>query len=206
MPTMNRTKYLKGECQHCAGHLEFLAEHIGVSVPCPHCGQETELLLAQPLEQPSVPRRAVIWTLIAVVVLGLGLAGALVALRKAEKWAENQKRQSTSVAIVEPHTNSPPPDRIDSPPQPDLQASSVSLDHAPGTSLIYAIGSIKNNSTRQRFGVKVELELSDDSGRKLGTATDYRQVLEPGAEWPFKALVVDPKTKSAKVVAVREDQ
>jgi hypothetical protein len=90
--------------------------------------------------------------------------------------------------------------------QAELQASEVSLEHAPGTSLVYAVGTIKNNSARQRFGVKVELDLSDAAGQKIGTATDYRQVLDPGAEWQFKALVVDSKTKSAKIVAIHEDQ
>jgi|SRR5579862_393801 len=204
---MNRTKYLKGECQHCAGHLEFLADHIGMTVPCPHCGQETELLLPQPPEQSSIPRRAIIWTVVAVVVLGLGLMAALIALQRAQKWAEDQKRQNTVVMASKAPSNSLPqsPD-TNSTANAELQASEVSLEKAPGTSLVYAVGTIKNNSARQRFGVKVELDLSDATGQKTGTATDYHQVLDPGAEWQFKALVVDSKTKSAKVASIHEDQ
>lgn len=204
---MNGSKYLKGECQHCAGHLEFLVDHIGMRVPCPHCGQETELLLAQPPEQPSIPRRAIVWTVIAVVVLGLGLAGALIALQRAQKWAENQKKQKTvAAASGAPAENVPLLPATNSTEQAELQVSEVSLDHAQGTSLVYAVGTIKNNSARQRFGVKVELELCDVAGQKIGTATDYRQVLDPGADWQFKALVVDSKAKSAKVASIHEDQ
>src|SRR5579872_2556763 len=140
---MNKTKYLKGECQHCAGHLEFLAEHIGMRVPCPHCGQETELLLAQPSEQPSIPRRAIVWTVIAVVVLGVGLAAALIALQRARKWAENQKKQKIVAAAAEaPAENVAPLRATNSTAPAELQTSEVSLDRAQGSSLVYAVGTI----------------------------------------------------------------
>jgi len=41
----------------------------------------------------------------------------------------------------------------------------------------------------------------------MGTAKDYQAVLEPGAEWRFKALVVDPKgVVAAKVASLKEEQ
>jgi hypothetical protein len=204
---MSDSKYLKGECQRCAGHLEFLVDHVGVVVPCPHCGQETELLLPRPPEEPAVPRRAIIWTGIAVLVLGLGLAGAILALKRARKWAEGQKQQAVSAAIVEHSTNfQSSVEATNAPPQTELLASEVTLEKAPGTSLVYAVGTVKNTSNRQRFGLKVELDLSDATGQKLGTASDYKPVLEPGAEWQFKALVVDSKAKSATVKTIHEDQ
>ncbi|HLH52814.1 MAG TPA: FxLYD domain-containing protein [Verrucomicrobiae bacterium] len=203
---MNRTKYLKGECQHCQGHLEFLVDHIGMTVPCPHCGQQTELLLPQPPQEPSIPTRAIVWTLVAVVVLGMGLVGSLVALKKAQRWAASQKRQSTSLPVESTNSVQAALPVADPPSTNELAASEVTIDHVAGSHLIYAVGTVKNNSDRRRFGVKVELELADGSGQKIGTATDYVQVLEPGAQWPFKALVVDAKTKSARVTAIREDQ
>lgn len=72
--------------------------------------------------------------------------------------------------------------------------------------MVYAAGTVKNSSNRKRFGVKVELALLDRAGQKLGTATDYRQVLEPGGQWRFKALVVDSKAVSAKLESIKEDQ
>jgi lysine biosynthesis protein LysW len=204
---MSRTKYLKGECQHCGGHLEFLADHIGMVVTCPHCGQETELLLLQPPEVPSIPRRALIWTGFAVVVLCLGLVGALMALKRAERWAANQKHQTIDTITSESSTNAPPVSQeSNSAAQDGLLTSAVSLDQAKDTSLVYAVGTVKNNSSRQRFGLRVVLELDDPTGQKIGAASDYRQVLEPGAEWQFKALVLDSKTKSARITSIREEQ
>ena len=59
---------------------------------------------------------------------------------------------------------------------------------------------------RQRFGVKVHLDLFDASGKKVGEATDYQPVLEPNGQWNFKALVVSSKAASAKIGAIKEDQ
>src|SRR5579864_2209981 len=125
---MNRTKYLKGECQHCAGHLEFMVDHIGMTVPCPHCGQETDLLLPKPPEEPSIPTRAILWTVIALVVLGLGFAGSLIALKRAQRWAESHKHQSP-VAAAEPAPNTPTAaPATNSAAADELTASEVTLD------------------------------------------------------------------------------
>jgi len=211
---MNRAKYLKGACQHCDGHIEFPAEQIGLVVPCPHCQQETELALLAPPDEPTLPRRVLIWTGIAVLILVLGFGGALAALKRAQRWAEGQKRARAAAPAgatetAQTQANAQPPadeSNATSSAQDGLTSSGVTLEKTPGSSLVYAVGTIKNASNRQRFGVKIELELSDASGQKVGAASDYRQVIEPGAQWQFKALVMDSKAASAKIVSIREDQ
>ncbi len=94
---MQRTKNLKGECSHCRGHLEFPADIIGTTVECPHCGQPTELLLAVPTEERTTSRKAITRAVIAILVLLLGLAGSLIALKRAQNWAARQRPQSTAV-------------------------------------------------------------------------------------------------------------
>src|SRR5437588_6517706 len=97
MPKMSRMKMLKGHCSHCNGLLEFPAESTGLTMDCPLCGQPTELLLARPVEEPTIPRKTIVWTGIAVVVLAAGLIGAIAALKWAERWA-GQKQGSTSMS------------------------------------------------------------------------------------------------------------
>jgi len=210
MPKYSKTKYLKGACQHCDGHLEFLAEHIGMMVPCPHCGKETELELLPPPDEPTVPRRALVWSGIAILILVFGLGAALIALKRAQNWAQSQRLPTSVPAAVEPprmeQKQAPTPSGTNSPAEQGFDASAVTVEKTRGSSLIYAVGTIKNTSDQQRFGVKVELELLDAGGRKLGGASDYRQVLEPGAQWQFKALVVDAKTVSAKISSIQEDK
>jgi len=203
---MNKTKFLKGECQHCQGHMEFPAEIVGLTAECPHCGQQTELLLARPPEQSAVPRAAMVWAVIGIVILVLGLAGALVALKRAEKWAARQKRQAAAAAASQ--TNLPMEAVTAAGPQAQngFEVSAVELEKAPGTSLVYAVGTLKNVSDHKRFGVKIELDLLDAGQQKVGLATDYQQVMETNATWRFKALVVNSQATAAKVAAVKEDQ
>jgi len=98
---MNRTKPIQGECQHCGGRLSFPADNIGSTAACPHCGQQTELRLMAPPEEPTIPRRAIVWSIVAAVILVLGLVGALVALKRAESLATRHRHAA-------PATNSPP--------------------------------------------------------------------------------------------------
>ena len=197
---------LKGECQHCAGHIEFPADAIGLVAPCPHCRQQTELLLPAPKVEPTVPLRAIVWTAVSILVLCAGLFACLVALKRAEHLAAARKSVAPSTRA---QSNSPAPESAgpsDTSVQSGFAASPVNIEKTPGTSLTYAVGTIRNNENRQRFGVKVELDLFDASGQKIGTAKDYQQLLEPNAQWAFKALVVPAATASAKVAAIKEDQ
>ena len=85
-----------------------------------------------------------------------------------------------------------------------FRVSAVTLEITPGTRLVHAEGSIVNTTHRQRFGVKVELDLFDPGGKWVANASDYQGVIEPNAEWKFSALVVEPKAASAKIVAMKE--
>src|SRR5580765_4675947 len=89
------TKNLSGECQHCGGRFEFPAEAAGLTGECPHCGQPTDCLLAVPPEEKSPAQtRAVIYTVVAVVILVGGLLGAFAALKRAQRMvAQRQAAQ-----------------------------------------------------------------------------------------------------------------
>jgi len=98
---------------------------------------------------------------------------------------------------------SKPPKSID-----DLKPGPVTIEKAKSGSLMHAVGTIKNTSGQQRFGVRVELELTDARGNPAGKARDYTQVIEPRQEWRFRALVLDPKGSravSGKVSSIKED-
>jgi hypothetical protein len=153
-----------------------------------------------------LPRRAIVWTIIAILILGGGLVASLIALKRAERWAAAHKPAVESTN-VQPSSASPEPAKpSDAAVQNGFTASPVTLEKTSGTSLVYAVGTIRNTENRQRFGVKVELDLFDASGQKTGTAKDYQQLLEPGAQWAFKALVVPAATTTAKLASIKEDQ
>jgi hypothetical protein len=102
---MSGVKHLTGRCQHCGGQLEFRADTIGQHAPCPHCGQMTELMLEAAPVEPTVPRRWLVMTAVAVVVL----VGALVACMALLKHFENElARRKEKAAAASSQTSAPP--------------------------------------------------------------------------------------------------
>lgn len=195
---MLKIKNLHGACQHCGGPIEFHAEHVGSSAECPHCGQQTDLLLGAPPEEKSpVPKKAIVFT----VVAGLILAGGLVAANVALKRAKRLQAQRQPVAPVAAAKISAATDPFAA---QGFRVTAVTLEPGPGGGLVYAVGTVQNTTDRQRFGVKVELELFDSGGTKLGAASDYQKVIEPAAAWKFRALVADKNARSARLAAIQE--
>jgi DNA-directed RNA polymerase subunit RPC12/RpoP len=204
---MSPTKYLKGACAHCGGHIEFPAEAAGMTADCPHCGKKTDLLLAPPTEEPTLPRNLIVWTLIAVLVLAGGLGAALYALKRAQKWAEG-KKQSVVAQAQNPPTNSVfdnaapgPNDLVE---KAGFKISEAKVEKMTNSSFIYALGTLTNPTEKTRYGVRVQLDLLDASGKKIGTASDYQQVMEPSAKWNFRAPVMEKKAVKAQVTEVTE--
>lgn len=87
---MNRTKKLRGDCQHCGMPIDFPPETIGSTIPCPHCRERTELFLAQPPTAPTIPRKVILWTAITLLILILGFLGSLAALSRAKRMANER--------------------------------------------------------------------------------------------------------------------
>jgi hypothetical protein len=194
-------KNLQGECQQCGRPIEFLADAVGTTTDCPHCGQPTELMLALPPEhQASGRTKAIVFTFIALVILMGGVGGTMLALNRARRMTAQQQGDRD---MATPPAPSEPADALAG---IGFRASPVTLDKGQGSSIVYAVGTVGNLTNRQRFGVRVEVELLDAAGDKVGSATDYRPTLEPNEEWRFRALVVEKKAVSARVAAIKEDK
>ena len=199
---MNQTKNIKGNCQRCGGVFDFPVEGIGQTVDCPHCSKPTELQLAMPPATSAVSARQIVYVIVAITILIGGLAGAMIALKRAQRMSSNQIG-AVDVAGATTTTTTATTDPLA---QAGFQASAVTIEKATSGSLLYAKGTLKNISSTKKFGVKIELELRDEQNWKLGTTTDYQPTLEPAAEWKFRAMVMNPKTASAAILSIKEDQ
>jgi hypothetical protein len=153
-----------------------------------------------------------------MVLLG-GISGTAI-------WFSTSQRNKTLSAPITPQSSTSNPSDLsiatESTPAPatsvpatavsapkssdDLKAGLVTLEKTRGTGLVYAVGLLKNVSDHQRFGIKIEIEVIDAGGNKVGTAKDYRAVLEPRQEWRFRALVLDKRAAAARLVSVEEDE
>jgi hypothetical protein len=213
---MSNPDFAKCGCGHCGGHIEFPAAASGQTVACPHCGRPTVLAAAIPSKRrPAANRLA-----LAVLLIGILLAAGAVVFRVSPKRTSSPVASLSLSAPRAPAAplagSNPPPVLPPAPvvaPSPQPQAVTngfdimpYKLENAAGSSLVYVVGTVRNTSDRQRFGVKVEFSLLDTNNRPVGSATDYEPVLDPRAEWRFKAMVMASKTASARFHLIAEDQ
>jgi hypothetical protein len=196
---VSATKSILGECEHCGGHLEFPAEAAGSDSACPHCGQSTALRVSSGGTATRAPVKTIVFIALAVVILAGGLVGAVVALKRAKRMAAQQKSGEPLVPKSGGHYPNPFADQ-------QFFASSVTLETTPGTSMVRAVGTVKNLAQKRRFSVRIEIELLDSAGNKLESTKDYTPTLEPGATWPFKPLVLPKAAVAARVIAITEDR
>jgi hypothetical protein len=218
---MDENEYLKCACKECGTHIEFPAEAARTTVICPNCGQWTELLA------PETPEKR------KGIIINLGwiaaLCGVLLLAAGAFWWqhahaASGDKGPGMPVVsapkLVAPVVKAPtnPPANVVTqvvevaPVQPkpksreDLKVSGIRLEKTPNTSLVYAVGTVTNDSTWQRFGLRIELDLMDAQTKKIGTTQDYKEILEPHQAWEFRALIPEKSTVAAKFGALTEQE
>jgi hypothetical protein len=202
-------------CLHCGGHIEFPIEGAGQKISCPHCGEQTLLSVAQvaPVEiggGRAARKRIYVAFAIAACLVVAAAGGAYFYFNSRNSRQEvvipvrpDQTSNAASVASVPvaPPKRKPPPD-----PWHGLKPGKVTLEKKGDSQLVYAVGTLTNDTTRQRFGVKVEIDVLDGHRNKLGSATDYTEVIEPGKEWKFRALVTNKKATAVKLAGIKEQE
>ena len=195
-PVPSREKQFKA-CPHCGAVMDEKA------IACPQCGTDP----AGAPDDSMKEKGKALPIAITLMVLGLGAGGFFL-------FQKNKNADSSPVAAAPPATNAvitrKQPETNAIPVKApkslaDLKADAVTLDKAKDGNLVYATGTLRNDSEYQRFGVKIEIELLDAAEKKVGTATDYIQVMEPRTDWHFRALVNDSKTVKGRVASIKED-
>lgn len=206
---MQPDSFLKCSCETCQGHIEFPEEGLGQSIACPHCGSET-LLTLTPVESLTPKRNLRIPVLFLIVFALAGATAVGIFLGRGKESKNNLTQSPVAQAGTEPtpkHRKRPAKATLAAPAEvthwDGLETSGATLQK-PGGRLIYALGTVRNASDRQRFGVQVTLDLFDKQGTKIGVASDYTQVIDPHKEWSYKALVTEPKVVRAQVSGIRE--
>jgi len=167
-------------------------------------------LAPAPVAANSSGKHTVLLVLLGLIVVGALAGGGFFLWKKRGSTFAGTGAVSTNAAVAaSTDTNSAAfnapvtatqPKKLD-----DLQAGDPRLEKAKSGSLVYAVGMLKNDSDHQRYGVRIEFELLDASGKNVGKASDYKDVIEPRKEWRYRALVLTKKAASARLVSVNED-
>jgi hypothetical protein len=218
-PRQNRMpqpeSFAKCACQHCGGRIEFPVHAAGQKICCPHCDKSTFLFLRQtaPVEigggRAARKRIYLVCTMAAGVAalagvgtyLYFGCKNSQPPASSAIRPLQVSNASPVALAPVAPPKPKPPPD-----PWHGLKPGEVTLEKTGDGRLVYAVGTLTNATMHQRFGVKVELDVLDDERNKIGSATDYADVIEPGKAWKFRAMVTDKTATSAKLANVKEQE
>jgi len=87
---MAMVKTVPGRCEHCGALFEVPAETIGMAAECPHCHQQTEVLLAVGFADEGTSRR-MMWTVVGIAFLVVALIAAIFAVHLAKKLMEEKK-------------------------------------------------------------------------------------------------------------------
>jgi hypothetical protein len=204
--------FAKCACQHCGGHIEFPIDGAGQKICCPHCDRPTLLSVSKTAPVEVGGGRAArkrIFRGFAIAACVLAAAAVVIFHNFNPNLNLNPKRSPAApipptavVAVsIPPPKPKPPPD-----PWHGLKAGPVTLEPAADGHLVYAIGTLTNDTPRQRFGVKVELDVLDEYDKRLGAATDYTDMIEPGKTWKFRAMVTDKAAAAAKLTNVKEQK
>jgi hypothetical protein len=217
------------DCPHCGQRTQLRTLKIPAPAD-PESPEKPHPEEPQTEEQPALDARARSVSRFAPAIAAVGVLAALIGGFVFWKAHQSQasaqtvtstkpKEQATNASASDslptrvlvaptnlpPATNSPAAAAKSKEPA-DLKAGEIQLEKAGGSSLIYAVGQLDNNSDYQRFGVKIQLDVFNKAGKKLGTAQDYIQVLEPRKSWHFRALLTDSKAATARVASITEDQ
>lgn len=160
-----------------------------MTISCPHCQQP----MALPGMAVGQTLRRWLWLSVLGVVILIGAGGA---------WLKFAPRTGSSGAAK--------PSVIPNPPPADLQRMNklafwdFSLERREGSTITHAVARVLNEAGETRYGIEVQLELSDEVARVVGTAKDYIERLEPGQDVYLRALVIKRDAVSARVVQVTE--
>lgn len=202
---MSSSDFVKGSCSQCGGHLEFPAEAIGQSVPCPHCGKVTGLSAGVSPEKPARSARKYQAIAVAIALCAI-IPSVFLALHKPGNAGISGQvipatvRSNAAVAVKAPAAPRPEAETN------DFAIMPYKLEKTPGSTLVYVTGTVRNLDGQQRFGVKLEFSLFDTNDNYLGAATDYESVLSSNGVWRFKAMVMASKTTYARFNAISEDK
>jgi len=181
----NDTAWLTFECPDCHGLVEMpVPAAAPEQLQCPHCGY----LIPRPSPKSSAKKMLVLTT----VIVCMGAVGLGVAFAFKHRAPPKEKLPAIAAPMVASISTN------------QFTISSVRLEKE--GALRYVQGTASNGLAQQRFGVKIHLDLLDTNELRVGSASDYRPMVQPNEVWRFRALVVEPAAVSAAVTGIQEDQ
>jgi hypothetical protein len=181
--------------------MQYPAQQIGTVATCPHCGRDTELELATPELASVVPRKTVVWLIVAVVILGFGVVASLVAVKRAQSMAARHRRAApVADAGVGAAGSVNGPFILN-----DFQVRGIGLQTSPGAREVFIVGTVSNLLASERRRVELKFEVLGSTGQRLGSASDLNTSVPAHGEWRVRLPVLQPGAASVQLESIQEE-
>jgi hypothetical protein len=198
-PARNSLKLVA--CPHCGGSIVVVAPSVGA--PGAEGGEGAE---AGPSSLKKLRRILLAATIMAgLLLVGVAYWSSRRTAAKGEKQGETPGIGGSGAGVSSAAGGKAGAGSSEVKSSADLKIGQISMERQAKSSLVYAIGAVTNASEVQRFGVRLELEILDQTGRPVGRASDYARVIEPRAVWSFRALMTDSHAAGARVSKITEE-
>ncbi len=212
---------------------EYQAKQAGQIVECPQCKQKSQLpeaekLLMLEIQGPPLPETKICPGCAATMKFldtdclhcqdlrrqrgrrALMVATACLVVLIGVIWLEVSHLRVETVPVAArtvAHVAAPLPQPEVKMPKPvkDLKAGKFYLEQARGSDLVMAVGDIMNVSDNVYYRLRVDLDLLDANGTKIGTVNDYSTELAPNQTWHCLVRVNNPKAVSVRFVGIKEN-
>lgn len=169
-------------------------------VECPKCGGQITLASDEPFTKPRGRLLAAVVAAVFVIMV-VPVAWALFRHKAQRSVPQTVTNGAARIETIPKSSNPPAPIEIET---NQFRIGQITLEKGEGTGITYALGTLKNSSEHQRFGVKIILDVLDADDHRIGSASDYLAVLDPAKEWRFRALVTEPGAAGVKVAGITE--
>jgi len=202
---MKEGSELKCTCAHCGHSIEYTIEEAGKTLECPNCKEKSLLPLAEtPNQRPASKPGQTPSNSKPVNRVGIGIAGVLI-IGTMVLLPQLLHRHETPANVETPPAVLPQPPRTKMPKSlNDLKIGSFTLQRR-DNDLWFVVGDIANVSDTLHRGIKVELELRDAQGLKVGSLDAFINELVPHGMWHVLARTSDPRAASVRVAGIKEE-
>jgi hypothetical protein len=223
---MEKTIYLKCACSNCGEIIGYLSTAVGQTVECPKCKEKSQLPdpaapnPAGPADPEPTPAHrcdacgapldaedlscAACTARRRKLTLVWGVASALVLLALASLVLHllnrpTKKAAPSTMVLTQPQVKAPKSIN-------DLKPGRFLLQLKKGDAAAVAMGDVQNVSGNVHLRVRVDLDLLDSKGVKVGSVSDVINVFNARSTWRFLATVANPKATSVRFASIKEDQ
>ena len=117
-----------------------------------------------------------------------------------------RQESSSSTGIAQAPVDPLPQPRVKTPKSlNDLKIGSFSVEKRRDSDMRVITGDIENTSENLHRNIRIELELHDAQGLKLGSLDSFIAELGPRATWHVLASTLNPRAASVKMSGIKED-